>query len=171
MAVCPGIRPTRSYRRTLTQMGMLPMRSCFFFSVHPKTCNSILLQYWQMFHFLQSVPRPQQLCCRRLRDLRHRWQQEYSLTSASGEFAHFFSVQNLQIYLSFVQLSTPDGVVYSVDDGKTKFYDLLQLVEFYQLNAGTLPTRSVSIDQIGAKILKSLAPTSHRDLLTTKPPF
>ena len=49
-----------------------------------------------------------------------------------------------EIYLPFVQLSTPDGVVYSVDDGKTKFYDLLQLVEFYQLNAGTLPTRSVS---------------------------
>ncbi len=38
-------------------------------------------------------------------------------------------------------MPTPEGVVYSVDDGRTKFYDLLQLVEFYQLNAGTLPTR------------------------------
>ena len=57
----------------------------------------------------------------------------------------------------FVQLSTPDGVVYSLDDGKTKFYDLLQLVEFYQLNAGTLPTRSVFTYKISAKILKSPA--------------
>ncbi|XP_046743539.1 growth factor receptor-bound protein 14-like isoform X2 [Diprion similis] len=30
---------------------------------------------------------------------------------------------------------------YSLDSGITKFYDLLQLVEFYQLNAGCLPTR------------------------------
>ncbi|XP_048505099.1 growth factor receptor-bound protein 14-like isoform X3 [Athalia rosae] len=30
---------------------------------------------------------------------------------------------------------------YSLDSGVTKFYDLLQLVEFYQLNAGCLPTR------------------------------
>lgn len=33
------------------------------------------------------------------------------------------------------------GIFYSLDDGATKFYDLLQLVEFYQLNAGCLPTR------------------------------
>lgn len=31
--------------------------------------------------------------------------------------------------------------VYSLDNGETKFYDLLQLVEFYQLNVGCLPTR------------------------------
>lgn len=31
--------------------------------------------------------------------------------------------------------------VFSLDNGFTKFYDLLQLVEFYQLNAGVLPTR------------------------------
>lgn len=29
----------------------------------------------------------------------------------------------------------------SLDCGKTKFYDLLQLVEFYQLNLGALPTK------------------------------
>ncbi len=45
----------------------------------------------------------------------------------------------------FLQVPTPEGVVYSVDEGRTRFYDLLQLVEFYQLNAGTLPTRYVSI--------------------------
>lgn len=32
-------------------------------------------------------------------------------------------------------------VCFSLDGGLTKFYDLLQLVEFYQLNAGSLPTR------------------------------
>ena len=45
-------------------------------------------------------------------------------------------------------MSTSDGVVYSIDDGKTKFYDLLQLVEFYQLNSGTLPTRLDTISVI-----------------------
>lgn len=34
-----------------------------------------------------------------------------------------------------------DRPVFSIDSGATKFYDLLQLVEFYQLNAGCLPTR------------------------------
>ncbi|XP_072377001.1 growth factor receptor-bound protein 14-like isoform X3 [Diabrotica undecimpunctata] len=34
-----------------------------------------------------------------------------------------------------------DRPVFSIDNGATKFYDLLQLVEFYQLNAGCLPTR------------------------------
>lgn len=33
---------------------------------------------------------------------------------------------------------TSQAVTYSLDEGKTKFYDLLQLVEFYQLNKGTL---------------------------------
>ena len=54
-------------------------------------------------------------------------------------------------YFPSFQLSTPDGVVYSVDDGKTKFYDLLQLVEFYQLNTGSLPTRSVSTTNQSSK--------------------
>jgi len=40
-----------------------------------------------------------------------------------------------------LQVPTCEGVVYSLDEGRTRFYDLLQLVEFYQLNAGTLPTR------------------------------
>lgn len=34
-----------------------------------------------------------------------------------------------------------DALCYTLDSGVTKFYDLLQLVEFYQLNAGCLPTR------------------------------
>ncbi|XP_050442986.1 growth factor receptor-bound protein 14-like isoform X2 [Adelges cooleyi] len=34
-----------------------------------------------------------------------------------------------------------DVVCFTLDNGVTKFYDLLQLVEFYQLNAGSLPTR------------------------------
>ena len=45
-------------------------------------------------------------------------------------------------------MSTSDGVVYSIDDGKTKFYDLLQLVEFYQLNSGNLPTRLLSLKYV-----------------------
>lgn len=48
----------------------------------------------------------------------------------------------LKIFLlSLCQVPTAESVVYSIDDGKTKFYDLLQLVEFYQLNHGSLPSR------------------------------
>ena len=39
--------------------------------------------------------------------------------------------------MPFTHPST-SAVTYSLDEGKTKFYDLLQLVEFYQLNKGTL---------------------------------
>lgn len=37
--------------------------------------------------------------------------------------------------------STNEQVYFTLDNGVTKFYDLLQLVEFHQLNAGCLPTR------------------------------
>ncbi len=39
------------------------------------------------------------------------------------------------------KVSNEDGVTYTLDEGQTKFYDLLQLVEYYQLNPGPLPTR------------------------------
>ncbi|KAK0080153.1 hypothetical protein PV325_000374 [Microctonus aethiopoides] len=34
-----------------------------------------------------------------------------------------------------------NGCVYTLDKGVTKFYDLVQLVDFYQLNSASLPTR------------------------------
>ncbi|XP_034939547.1 growth factor receptor-bound protein 14-like isoform X2 [Chelonus insularis] len=34
-----------------------------------------------------------------------------------------------------------NGNIYTLDNGATKFFDLVQLVEFYKLNAGSLPTR------------------------------
>ncbi|XP_015181153.1 PREDICTED: growth factor receptor-bound protein 14-like isoform X3 [Polistes dominula] len=39
--------------------------------------------------------------------------------------------------------------LYTLDKGATKFYDLLQLVEFYQLNSGSLPTRLTHYVQTG----------------------
>ncbi|XP_017798333.1 PREDICTED: growth factor receptor-bound protein 14-like isoform X1 [Habropoda laboriosa] len=39
--------------------------------------------------------------------------------------------------------------LYTLDKGVTKFYDLLQLIEFYQLNAGCLPTRLTHYVQNG----------------------
>ncbi|XP_025991574.1 growth factor receptor-bound protein 14 isoform X1 [Solenopsis invicta] len=42
-------------------------------------------------------------------------------------------------------------VLYSLDKGTTRFYDLLQLVEFYQLNSGSLPTRLTHYVQNGVK--------------------
>ena len=38
---------------------------------------------------------------------------------------------------------SPITCFFSLDGGKTRFYDLIQLVEFYQLNAGVLPTRLI----------------------------
>ena len=34
-----------------------------------------------------------------------------------------------------------DGITYLTIDGETKFRDLAQLVDFYQVNEGTLPTK------------------------------
>lgn len=62
-------------------------------------------------------------------------------SSVAGGFVISFTGQGKNIHSQVLPLSTPDGVVYSIDDGKTKFYDLLQLVEFYQLNHGCLPVR------------------------------
>jgi len=62
-------------------------------------------------------------------------------SSVAGGFVISFTAQAKNIHSQVLPLSTPEGVVYSIDDGKTKFYDLLQLVEYYQLNNGCLPVR------------------------------
>lgn len=47
------------------------------------------------------------------------------------------------IHKEITPLADPqrDTICYTLDNGQTKFYDLLQLIEFYQLNTGSLPTR------------------------------
>jgi len=62
-------------------------------------------------------------------------------SSVAGGFVISFTAQGKNIHSQVLPLSTVEGVVYSIDDGKTKFYDLLQLVEYYQLNHGCLPVR------------------------------
>jgi len=62
-------------------------------------------------------------------------------SSVAGGFVISFTAQGKNIHSQVLPLSTAEGVVYSIDDGKTKFYDLLQLVEYYQLNHGCLPVR------------------------------
>lgn len=39
------------------------------------------------------------------------------------------------------QVEDNGELFYSLDDGHTRFTDLLQLVEFYQLNRGVLPCK------------------------------
>eukprot|EP00057_Strongylocentrotus_purpuratus_P020754 XP_011675228.1 PREDICTED: growth factor receptor-bound protein 14 [Strongylocentrotus purpuratus] len=53
-------------------------------------------------------------------------------------FSHNQKVKHYQINM------VEDGV-YTIDDGGTRFTDLIQLVEFYQLNSGGLPTRLLHI--------------------------
>jgi hypothetical protein len=50
--------------------------------------------------------------------------------------------------------------VFSLDSGVTKFYDLLQLVEFYQLNAGCLPTRLTHYVVQNCSPVNSSSPTT-----------
>jgi len=62
-------------------------------------------------------------------------------SSVAGGFVISMTSGNKIIHSQVLPVPTSESVVYSIDDGKTKFYDLLQLVEFYQLNHGTLPSR------------------------------
>lgn len=43
--------------------------------------------------------------------------------------------------MSGVQVEDEGELFYSLDDGHTQFTDLIQLVDFYQLNRGVLPCR------------------------------
>lgn len=63
--------------------------------------------------------------------------------TTSGQFVLTFKCGGKVFHMIIVPVTDPQrgGVFYSLDAGATKFYDLLQLVEFYQLNAGCLPTR------------------------------
>ena len=44
-----------------------------------------------------------------------------------------------------VQVYGDGQTFYTLDEGNTKFNDLVQLVEFYQLNSGGLPTRLLHV--------------------------
>ncbi|XP_056632292.1 growth factor receptor-bound protein 14-like isoform X2 [Diorhabda sublineata] len=63
--------------------------------------------------------------------------------SSSGSYVITYKCGGKVIHAQVNPILDPlrDRAVYSIDNGVTKFYDLLQLVEFYQLNAGCLPTR------------------------------
>ncbi|XP_046396922.1 growth factor receptor-bound protein 14-like [Ischnura elegans] len=63
--------------------------------------------------------------------------------STPGSFVLTFKYRGKVFHYQIQPVVDPvrDAVCYSLDSGTTKFYDLLQLVEFYQLNAGCLPTR------------------------------
>ncbi|XP_069700434.1 growth factor receptor-bound protein 14-like isoform X2 [Periplaneta americana] len=63
--------------------------------------------------------------------------------SNPGSFVLTFKCSGKVLHTQIQPVLDPlrDSVCYSLDSGVTKFYDLLQLVEFYQLNAGCLPTR------------------------------
>uniref|UniRef100_A0A1W7RAH1 Growth factor receptor-bound protein 14 n=1 Tax=Hadrurus spadix TaxID=141984 RepID=A0A1W7RAH1_9SCOR len=52
-------------------------------------------------------------------------------------YIHNCRVHHCQI----IPVEEKEQLCYSLDNGRTKFYDLLQLVEFYQLNLGCLPTK------------------------------
>lgn len=48
---------------------------------------------------------------------------------------------NLKRMFCSPQCEDDGQIFFSLDDGNTKFSDLIQLVEFYQLNKGVLPCK------------------------------
>jgi len=64
-------------------------------------------------------------------------------SSVSGGFVISYTCSGKLGHTQVLPVSDENGVTYTADDGRTKFYDLLQLVEFYQLNPSRLPTRLV----------------------------
>jgi len=61
-------------------------------------------------------------------------------SSVQGGFVISYYFNGRAYHAPVMPFTNPStsAVTYSLDEGKTKFYDLLQLVEFYQLNKGTL---------------------------------
>ncbi|KAG8180034.1 hypothetical protein JTE90_012879 [Oedothorax gibbosus] len=58
-----------------------------------------------------------------------------------GSFVLSYVYKNKVHHCQIFPADEKDQLCYSLDNGRTKFYDLLQLVEFYQLNLGSLPTK------------------------------
>lgn len=51
------------------------------------------------------------------------------------------SMKCVYLWICVCKVEDDGEVFYSLDDGNTRFSDLLQLVEFYQLNRGVLPCK------------------------------
>ena len=59
-----------------------------------------------------------------------------------GMYVLSFTSRSKINHVSIQEVEADHGqIVLSIDGGGTKFYDLRQLIEFYQLNQGDLPTR------------------------------
>lgn len=59
----------------------------------------------------------------------------------SGQYVLNVVHGNKVLHILIQQLEFDQSVCYSLDNGKTKFYDIQQLIEFHQLNNGGLPTK------------------------------
>ena len=60
-------------------------------------------------------------------------------SSVAGGFVISYFFGGRAYHVPIMPITTGASIVtYSLDEGKTKFFDLLQLVEFYQLNQGSL---------------------------------
>ncbi|XP_076326895.1 growth factor receptor-bound protein 14-like isoform X3 [Tachypleus tridentatus] len=58
-----------------------------------------------------------------------------------GRFVLSYVFNKKTHHTEIYPIEEKNQLCYTLDGGKTKFYDLLQLVEFYQLNLGCLPTK------------------------------
>ncbi|KAG8233019.1 hypothetical protein J437_LFUL013688 [Ladona fulva] len=85
--------------------------------------------------------------------------------STPGSFVLTFKFCGKVLHTQIQPVIDPvrDALCYSLDNGSTKFYDLLQLVEFYQLNAGCLPTRLTHYVVLSTGPLFTTSSTSPKD--------
>ncbi|XP_076319857.1 growth factor receptor-bound protein 14-like isoform X2 [Tachypleus tridentatus] len=58
-----------------------------------------------------------------------------------GSFVLSYAFNQKILHTQIYPMEEKNQLCFTLDGGKTKFYDLLQLVEFYQLNLGYLPTK------------------------------
>lgn len=58
-----------------------------------------------------------------------------------GTFVLCYAFRGKVHHVQIISVEEKDQLCYSLDAGRTKFYDLLQLIEFYQLNLSYLPTK------------------------------
>lgn len=124
-----------AWRKRSTRMNILSSQS----PLHPSTLNSVIHRTQHWFHGRIS------------REESHRIIKQQGLVdglfllrdSQSNPKAFVLTLCHQQKIRNFQILPCEDDgqTFFTLDDGNTKFSDLIQLVDFYQLNKGVLPCK------------------------------
>ncbi|CAD6208625.1 GSCOCG00010602001-RA-CDS [Cotesia congregata] len=85
-------------------------------------------------------------------------------TSNNGyQFVLTYVHEDKPVHTPIITRETSSQPIFTLDNGTTKFLDLVQLVNFYQLNQGSLPTR---LTYFVSKNATKLSPTKNNSVST-----